>query len=84
MVHRETQSNYGIVLMLWDKLHCTRRLDVPQQAITIGVPALADPAAQTVGQLLALPMASLRPWARLDGSEPQPTSAPTSPRLLAE
>jgi sterol desaturase/sphingolipid hydroxylase (fatty acid hydroxylase superfamily) len=84
MVHRETQSNYGIVLMLWDKLHRTRRLDVPQQAITIGVPALADPAAQTVGQLLALPMAPLRPWARPDGSEPQPTLAPTSPRVLAE
>jgi sterol desaturase/sphingolipid hydroxylase (fatty acid hydroxylase superfamily) len=84
MVHRETQSNYGIVLMLWDNLHRTRRFDVPQQAITIGVPALADPTAQTVGKLLALPTTPPRPWARLDGSVPRPTPAPTSSRILAE
>jgi sterol desaturase/sphingolipid hydroxylase (fatty acid hydroxylase superfamily) len=84
MVHRETQSNYGIVLMLWDVLHHTRRLDVPQQAITIGVPALANPAAQTVGQLLALPLAPQHPWTRPDGWEPQPTPAPTPPQVLAE
>jgi len=84
VVHRETQSNYGIVLMLWDALHRTRRLDVPQLAITIGVPALADPAAQTVGRLLALPLAPPQPWARPDGSAPQPTPAPTPPQVLAE
>ena len=84
VVHRETQSNYGIVLMLWDYLHRTRRLDVPQQHITIGVPAYPDPTAQTLGQLLALPLAPLRPWARPDGSEPQPTPAPTPPQVLAE
>ena len=84
VVQRETQSNYGVVLMLWDALHRTRRLAVPQQAITIGVPAYPDPAAQTVARLLALPLAPPRPWARPDGSVPQPTAAATPPGVLAE
>lgn len=84
MVHRETQSNYGVVLMLWDTLHRTRRLDVPQQRIVIGVPTHPDPTTQTVPQLLALPLAPLRPWARPDGSEPQPTPALTPLPVLAE
>jgi sterol desaturase/sphingolipid hydroxylase (fatty acid hydroxylase superfamily) len=84
VVHRETQSNYGIVLMLWDYLHRTRRLDVPQQHITIGVPGYPNPADQAPGHLLTLPLAPVRPWARPDGSVPQPTSAPTPPQVLAE
>lgn len=75
VVQRETDSNFGVVLMVWDALHRTRRLDVPQQAITIGVPTYPDPAAQTVGRLLALPLAPLRPWARPDGSVPAPHPA---------
>ena len=47
-VQRETDSNFGVVLTLWDRLHRTLRLNVPQQALTIGVPAYPDPAAQTV------------------------------------
>jgi sterol desaturase/sphingolipid hydroxylase (fatty acid hydroxylase superfamily) len=71
VVHRETQSNFGVVLSLWDYLHCTLRLNVPQAAITIGVPAYPDPAAQTVGRLLALPLAPPELWARPDGSVPK-------------
>jgi sterol desaturase/sphingolipid hydroxylase (fatty acid hydroxylase superfamily) len=84
MVHRETHSNYGVVLMVWDYLHGTRRFGVPQQRLTIGVPAYSDAATQTVGQLLLLPLAPLRPWTRPDGSEPQATPAPTPPQMLAE
>jgi sterol desaturase/sphingolipid hydroxylase (fatty acid hydroxylase superfamily) len=71
VVHRETQSNFGVVLTLWDRLHRTLQLNVPQAAITIGVPAYPDPAAQTVARLLALPLAPFEPWARPDGSVPQ-------------
>lgn len=35
----ETDSNWSSTLSLWDALHGTMRLDVPQDRITIGVPA---------------------------------------------
>ncbi len=83
-VQRETDSNFGVVLTLWDRLHRTLRLNVPQQRVCIGVPAYPDPAAQTVARLLALPLAPLRPWARPDGSVPT-RPAPAGPQTaLAE
>jgi len=84
VVQRETDSNFGVVLMLWDWLHRTRRLDVPQQSITIGVPAYPDPATQTVARLLALPLEPLRPWARPNGSVPAPHAGPLLSEVLAE
>jgi hypothetical protein len=38
----------GVVLTLYDRLHRTLRLNVPQPALTIGVPAYPNPARQTV------------------------------------
>jgi len=70
VVHRETQSNFGVVLTLWDRLHRTWRVNIPQEQVTIGVPAYPDPAEQTVLHLLQLPLAPHRPWARPDGSVP--------------
>lgn len=37
-VPEETDSNWSSGLTLWDRLHGTLRLDVPQEAITIGLP----------------------------------------------
>jgi sterol desaturase/sphingolipid hydroxylase (fatty acid hydroxylase superfamily) len=71
VVQRESQRNFGVVLTLWDRLHRTLYLQVPQEAITIGVPAYPDPATQTVARLLVLPLAPLEPWARPDGSVPE-------------
>jgi sterol desaturase/sphingolipid hydroxylase (fatty acid hydroxylase superfamily) len=51
----ETNSNWSSGLTLWDRLHGTLRLDVPQRAITIGVPALRNPREVTLGRLLAMP-----------------------------
>ncbi len=51
----ETDSNWSSMISLWDTLHGTMRLDVPQQDITIGVPAYAAPADVTIGKLLAMP-----------------------------
>ncbi|TDN37958.1 fatty acid hydroxylase family protein [Hymenobacter sp. UV11] len=83
-VQRETDSNFGVVLSLWDYLHRTLRLNVPQAEVTIGVPAYPDPAAQSVPQLLALPLAPLLPWARPDGSVPTRPLPPTPLTTLAE
>lgn len=83
VVRAEAQSNFGVVLTLWDRLHRTLRLNVPQRALTIGVPAYPSPAAQTVAHLLALPLAPPEPWARPDGSVPTRPPATTSPLVLA-
>ncbi len=83
-VQRETDSNFGVVLSLWDYLHRTLRLNVPQAEVTIGVPAYPDPAAQAVPRLLVLPLAPLRPWARPDGSVPTRPLPPTPLTTLAE
>ncbi|MVN75581.1 sterol desaturase family protein [Hymenobacter sp. HMF4947] len=69
-VRRETDSNYGVVLSLWDRLHQTLRLNVPQAAITIGVPGYPEVPAQSLGTLLRLPLAAPRPWAGPDGTVP--------------
>ena len=42
-VEDETGSNWSSGFAFWDHLHRTFRLDVPQDAITIGVPAYRDP-----------------------------------------
>jgi sterol desaturase/sphingolipid hydroxylase (fatty acid hydroxylase superfamily) len=51
----ERNSNWSSGMTVWDRLHGTLRTDVPQRAITIGVPAHRDPAALTLGKVLALP-----------------------------
>ncbi|HXH83911.1 MAG TPA: sterol desaturase family protein [Candidatus Tectomicrobia bacterium] len=57
VVEAETNANWAVVLSWWDALHGTRRLDVPAESVTIGVPAYCDPAALRLPRLLALPFA---------------------------
>jgi sterol desaturase/sphingolipid hydroxylase (fatty acid hydroxylase superfamily) len=54
-VRGETDSNWSSLLSWWDFLHGTFRLDVPQDAIAIGVPAWQDPRELTLGRILAMP-----------------------------
>lgn len=54
-VRREMDSNWSSGLALWDHLHGTYQMDVPQEAITIGVPGYGDPHAITLGPSLRLP-----------------------------
>lgn len=83
VVQRETDSNFGVMLTLWDRLHRTLRLNVAQQEVTIGVPAYPHAAAQTVLHLLALPLQPQKPWARPDGSVPdRPTPAAPLQQLV--
>jgi sterol desaturase/sphingolipid hydroxylase (fatty acid hydroxylase superfamily) len=73
IVPAETNSNWSSGLTAWDFLHGTLRLDVPQQAITIGVPAYPAPADVTLANSLALPFGPQRPWRVFPGDgEPEP------------
>jgi sterol desaturase/sphingolipid hydroxylase (fatty acid hydroxylase superfamily) len=55
IVPEETGSNWSSGLTLWDWLHGTLRLDVRQDAITIGVPAYREPEEVTLPNVLAMP-----------------------------
>ncbi|WP_206663928.1 sterol desaturase family protein [Sphingomonas oligophenolica] len=54
-VRSETDSNWSSGFALWDHLHRTFRLDVPQDKISIGVPAYRDPNALRVLPSLEMP-----------------------------
>jgi sterol desaturase/sphingolipid hydroxylase (fatty acid hydroxylase superfamily) len=69
-VQEETNSNYSSVFPWWDRLHCTLRLNVPQSAITIGVPAYYEPNDNQLQNVLLLPFQPQRDyWYRLDGTK---------------
>ena len=51
----ETDSNYSSLLSVWDRLHRSLRLDVPQAAVTIGVPGFSEPEDVTLERSLLLP-----------------------------
>ena len=64
-VIEETNSNWSSLLSAWDFLHRTSRLEVPQESITIGVPAFNDPRDVTLGRILVLPFQHQRnDWSR--------------------
>jgi sterol desaturase/sphingolipid hydroxylase (fatty acid hydroxylase superfamily) len=80
----ETNSNWSSLLSVWDYLHRTIRLDVPQPDVTIGVPAYADPRDLTVGSALALPFRPQREdWIGADGRFMRRRHADQSRRTLA-
>jgi len=54
-VQDETDSNWSSGFAIWDHLHRTFRLDVPQETIAIGVPAYRNPASNRTLRSLALP-----------------------------
>ena len=66
-VCEETNSNWSSGLTLWDRLHGTLRLDVPQASIDIGVPAYRDPRELGLADILALPFGEERPAWQLEG-----------------
>jgi sterol desaturase/sphingolipid hydroxylase (fatty acid hydroxylase superfamily) len=51
----EMDSNWSSLLNVWDRLHGTLRLDVPQDAITIGLPSPRDPRALAFPRLMTMP-----------------------------
>ncbi|HYZ63223.1 MAG TPA: sterol desaturase family protein [Acetobacteraceae bacterium] len=72
-VRSQTETNWSSGLSVWDHLHGTFRLDVPQDAIRIGVPAYRDPAELAVVPSLLMPFLPERDaW----GEPPEPPRSP--------
>jgi sterol desaturase/sphingolipid hydroxylase (fatty acid hydroxylase superfamily) len=59
-----TDSNWSSGLTVWDRLHGTLRVDVPQDAFEIGVRGYRDPEEVTLPRILAMPFEEQRDtWA---------------------
>jgi sterol desaturase/sphingolipid hydroxylase (fatty acid hydroxylase superfamily) len=72
MVREETNSNWSSGLTIWDRLHGTLRLNVPQDEVTIGVPAYREPRDVELLKILAMPFGEQRPsWQLPDNGEPR-------------
>jgi sterol desaturase/sphingolipid hydroxylase (fatty acid hydroxylase superfamily) len=59
-IHHATRAewmntNYSSLLSIWDRIHGTLNLDIPQPAITIGIEGLQAPDDVTLERSLALP-----------------------------
>lgn len=71
IVREEADSNWSNLLTIWDRLHGTLRLDVPQEAIDVGVPAYRDPAELTLPRVVEMPFTEARDsWRLPDGTRP--------------
>ena len=71
IVEEETNSNWSSGLTLWDRLHGTLRLNVPQDQITIGVPAYQNSEEVKLPQILELPFVAQRPtWLLPNDGQP--------------
>lgn len=71
IVQNETNSNYSIIFNIWDRLHKSLRLNIPQREINIGVPSYRDPEEQNVKNLLLMPFRNSRPWKLPNGKIPE-------------
>jgi sterol desaturase/sphingolipid hydroxylase (fatty acid hydroxylase superfamily) len=68
-VRRETDSNYGVVFPWWDRLNRTLGLNVPQAAVTLGVPGYSRPEDNQLLNAAWQPFRRQRDyWRRPDGS----------------
>ncbi len=85
IVREETNSNWSSGLTIWDRLHGTLRLNVPQDKITIGVPAYREPKQVELLKILPMPFGEQRPtWQLPDNGEPRREALPEPPdNLLA-
>lgn len=64
----ETNSNYSSLLSVWDRLHRTLVLGVPQEEVRIGVAAYREEKDVTLGKILALPFVrQRRDWETPEG-----------------
>lgn len=68
VIKDETDSNYSVVLTLWDRLHRSFRLDIPQDDINIGIPYVRDH--QDAKALMAMPFSKDREWTFPNGEVP--------------
>jgi len=84
IVEEETNSNWSSGLTLWDWLHGTLRLNIPQDWITIGVPAYRAPEEVELGEILKLPFIEQRPtWIFPGDGQPIRVASPGADNQLA-
>jgi sterol desaturase/sphingolipid hydroxylase (fatty acid hydroxylase superfamily) len=85
IVQDETDANWSTIFSWPDSLHRTLKLNVPQQALTIGVPAYREPRELTLWQLIAMPFRRQRPTWQLPGDgQPVRSALPGTAAHLAE
>ena len=81
VVAGETNANYSTVFSWWDRLHRSLRLDIPQSALVIGIPAYHAPVDNTLWNVLVLPFRTQRAyWYWPDGSQPTRDTTATRAR----
>ena len=67
-VERENKSNFGTVFTWWDRLHRTLGLNIPQDAVVVGIPGYARAEDNTMGNALLMPFRKQRDyWRGPDG-----------------
>ena len=64
-VRAETDSNWSSGLTVWDVLHGTYKTDIPQDEITIGVPAYQNPKEVVLPKILKMPFEQQKPYWQL-------------------
>jgi sterol desaturase/sphingolipid hydroxylase (fatty acid hydroxylase superfamily) len=83
IVKQETNSNWSSGLTIWDRLHRTIRLNIPQDAVTIGVPAYRHPVQVTLVRTITAPFQSQPDVWNLPGNgEPVRTGTSVPATLL--
>jgi sterol desaturase/sphingolipid hydroxylase (fatty acid hydroxylase superfamily) len=81
----ETNANWSSVFSLWDRLHGTLRLNVPQFAIDIGIAGYSRRGDNTVAAVLAMPFRRQRDyWQGSEGDEAPMRNAGVKRTHLAE
>lgn len=69
IIEEEVSSNWSSGLTIWDRLHGTLRLDIPQNEIEIGVAAYRDPEQVTLPKLIQMPFVAQPPTMLLPNGE---------------
>jgi len=78
VVAEERNANYSTVFSWWDRLHRSLRLDIPQAALVLGIPAYHEPVDNTLWNVLVLPFRTQRAyWCWPNGSQPTRDTAET-------
>ncbi len=74
LVPEELNSNWSSGLTIWDWLHGTLRLNIPQNHLTLGVAAFPDATDLAYPKLMEMPFEQHQrypPWVRPDGTTPR-------------
>jgi len=86
-VQRENNSNFGTVFPWWDRLHRTLGVNIPQDAVVVGVPGYTLAEDNRFWNALLIPFRRQRDyWRRPDGTLVERREAPAgqNPSRLAE